>query len=877
MRYLASLFARLRDLFQRDTMERDLKDELEGHVTSDAVFLEGRGLSPHEALRMARARLGGFDAVADSTRAAWGGASLAGAWHYVRIGARALRRSPLFTGASIVTLLLCSAGLTVTGTLLYRVAVAPLPWPEYQRMVRIAEEHRRLGTGGATTSIPNFLEWRTRATDFERIAIAAGDVRINLTNGDDAESVRAARISDGWPEVFGQRALLGRTFEPADLRAGGPPVILLGTSLWRRIFASDPGIIGRIIRVNGMSVTVVGVLPAGFGEPGEATEAWIPINLGGGMAQNRWARGFTAAGRLKPGVGLESARAKFDALSLELEREFPGPNTEQVARVTPWAAVVLGDLPRVLRVLAGGSLLVLLIGAANVGYLAIVRLAKRRDELAVRVAFGAGRGELFKQLLVEHGLLVMAGGAGGIVLGWAVLRVLPALAADALPRSGLAAFAPAVAVTVLVALLALAAAVTAIALAGIGRIVLLDRLRGGPRTSEDRSDARGRYLFVSGQVASAFVLILAAGLVLRSVRVLLRIDPGFDPVAVATARLAPRGTAYLRPEAMDQYAARVRSAVQSLPGAVAVTVADEAPVAGDGVGWTYVVEGQPAPEPGSEPSLSTHIVGPGYMEALRIPLVAGDLGPLDRGQGDAVVVSERFARDLPFPSPLGHRIKLGSAASDNPWLTIVAVVGDVRHGGLGSVPAPDVYQPFASGGLGGILTVMARFSTDPAGRAAEFRHALSTVDATIPAFDVRMLDDLVRSSVARTRFLQLVLEGFAALALVLAISGVLGVQALAASQTQRAQAIRLALGARPWSVVGDVLRRGAIATAVGLAAGVVLGLAGARLLRGLLFETSVADPIVLVSTSLIFAAIAALANLAPAWMIARTDPARVLR
>jgi len=240
-------------------------------------------------------------------------------------------------------------------------------------------------------------------------------------------------------------------------------------------------------------------------------------------------------------------------------------------------------------------------------------------------------------------------------------------------------------------------------------------------------------------------------------------------------------------------------------------------------------------------------------------------------------VSERFAHDFPSGSPIGRRFKLGSAAADNPWLTIVAVVGDVRHGGLGAAPAADVYQPIQSGGLGGSISVLARFSSNPAGRVTEFRQALSAVDPAVPALEVRLPDDLVRSSVARTRFLQQVLEAFALLALVLAVSGVLGVQALAASQTRQAQAIRIALGARPWRVIGDVLRRGAAATLVGLIGGVALGLAGARLLRGVLFETSPTDPVVLTTTVLLFAAAAAAANLVPAVMIARTEPANVLR
>jgi len=797
----------------------------------------------------------------------------------LRYAVRTLVERPGFAVVAALTIALGVGGTTAMFGVVDAVLLRPLPYAEPDRLVMLWT--RTPGAPQAAASWPEFVDWREQNHSFEDMAAWRGQ-SVNLTGGAEPERVIGAFVSDRFFPLLGAHAVLGRTFtaeetDPASAR----PVVVLGHGLWRRRFGSDRGILGRSLILNGQSHTVVGVLGPDF-DAGNApangwfmgTDVFLPVSYF--PNKKGLVRGETeilVIGRLRPDVSLTQARTDMAVVARRLEQAYPDTHAGRSVEIVPLHDQIVGSYRPALLVLLGAVGLVLLIACANVASLLLARAGRRRRELAVRAALGAGRRRLLRQLLTESALLALLGGVLGLVAGhWGLALLLSVAPAGVVPASvGLDGRVMAFALVLTAATGLCFGLVPAL---HASRADLDSVLKEAGRGGSGAAGHRFRDALVVAEVTFSLVLLVGAGLLLRSAVALQRAEIGFRPDHVLTAEFRLPPSKYQEPRAIAAFFRRTLERLRAVPGIESAALVRAVPFSGNGGSMTYEVEGQPEPSPGREPVAQLNIVSPDYFRTMGIPQVAGrDFDEHDTADVPVVaVVNRTMARQLwPDVDPLGRRVRLREAG----WVTVIGVVGDVRHSGPSEPPQPQIYTTHEQDARI-FACIVARTAGDPMAMAAPMRAALWSVDKDQPVWKVRAMEDLVTGSREAARAVSLLVGVFAAMALALAGVGIYGVMAYSVSQRTREIGIRMALGAASDRVLRLVVGRALALTGIAIVIGAAGATALARLLGTLLFGVGPTDPATFAAAAVTLAVVGVLAAYLPARRAARIDPVRAL-
>jgi putative ABC transport system permease protein len=818
---------------------------------------------------------GGLGARADDARIAWSGAVFPGL-DALRVDARhilrGLRRRPLFPLAVISTLALAGGLSVVVFAILDTTLLRPMPYADADRLVSIGSKWT--GFDHSSVSIPEYLDYRARNRSLNGIS-ASASASFNLLTGDGPERLLGARVTASFFDVLGVRPALGRVFTADEDRPGVPRLVVLSFGLWSRRFGADPGVVGRRVRFDFGDCEVIGVMPPDLRLPGPETELWIPLSINTSSPGPRGNHNRQVIARLKPGVGLEQARSDLHRLALELQREHPDSYPVESGWNTSVRGLrdhLFGDFRTPLSLLMAAVMFVLLIACANVANLMAARASERRHELATRTALGAPRLRLLQHALLEGALLGAGGGAAGLALGSGVLELLRSQLPERLPVPDHLATDLRVA--------AFALGLTALA----GALASLATLRGrsmsalsSHRASSDRGPHRARVVVTAFEIALATFLLVAGGAALRGFAELVRRDPGVATDHVATARVTALSR-YAQLAELAGYFDRLVTSVAQTPGVTHAGLGSELPLSGDTSDRVFVIEGQDhAGQPPLDEQMRT--VGGEYFQALGIPLLRGRFfDRRDAPEAERVAIISRLAATKYWgdQNPIGKRVNFGGAGSNEPWTTIVGVVGDVRHTGLDSPFVPMLYVPVSQFPERS-LSVVARLAPWRQDGASFIAEAVRAVDPSQPVFAQRMMDDWMARSVAEPRFSLTLLGLFAMLAIALTAVGIYGVMSTLVTRRTRELGVRLALGARPAIMLQLVLRDGAFITGVGLTTGLLASGIASAVMGALLIGTRIADPVTIGAVVLVVLGVALLACYIPARRAMRVDPVVALR
>jgi predicted permease len=873
------MLRRLFHLLRPRALEREMDDEMRFHVEMEAADLVARGVPRDEARRRALLTFGGVERFKDEGRDARGVGPLEDFLRDIRFGARSLRRRPGFAAVVVLTLAVGIGGTTAIFGAVHGVLLSPLPYREPERIITVWTSDRIEGREQDDVAPGNFLDWRERQRSFATFA-AAQPFSMDYVGPNGPEHLGTWLVTEGFFETFGVRPLLGRVFMPEEYIAGRNNVAVIGEEVWRSRFNADRSIIGRQLTLDSIPRTIIGIMPRSFRFPPER-EVWQPQVFESRDKTARRATYLTVVGRLAPGVTLAGAQSDLGAVSAQLAREYPRTNTGVGVNLVPLPEQMVGHVRSALLILLGAVGLVLLIACGNVAGLLLARAVQREREVAVRVALGAGRGRILRQLAAESLVLAMAGGIAGLIVAFGGLAAIRALGPETLPRLDELAIGPAV--------LAFAMATTlgAAVVFGIAPAVhatptdVRARLAAGSaRSGAGRPRRRLQNGFVVVQFALALVLLVGAGLLVRSFVSLLRVERGFDPHNVLAVTIQSWG--YFRsPERRAGFVREAAERLAALPGVQAAGMTSSLPFA-PAIGQAesgFEVEGRPPASPDQAESVAASAVTSGYFAALRIPLRRGrHFAATDVASAAPVaIVSEALVRrHWPDESPLGKRIKLSGGGSPPPLRTIVGVVADVRHGGLHEPPRPTVYVPHAQSPTGANAFVI-RTTGDPLAALGQVRATFREINAAMPLASTTTLESLLDDSLRERRFHLALLGAFAVVALLLAALGVYGVMSHATSERTHEIGVRMALGARGADVLAMVMRQGATLAVAGAIGGLLGAAAVTRLLRGMLFGVTPLDPVAYVVAGALLLVAAALACYLPARRAARLDPVRALR
>jgi putative ABC transport system permease protein len=883
----------LRRLFRlaagRSTTTDDVAAELELHVTLRAEELVAEGMSLEQARAEALRRFGDLAAIQKTVtainrekeramrRSEWFDSVLSD----FRQALRGLRRSPGFALGTALTLGLGIGLNTAIFSVFDGVLLRPLPFAEPDELVRLWSSKADRGLRFFSVSIPDFEDWKAQATSFARMAAFDRQQDLTLTGTEAPVQIQGARISAGLFALLGVTPALGRLFSAEEDAPGAPGrPLVISDATWRNRFGADSAALGRVMTLNGEPWTVIGVMPRDFFIPGNPAEVWMPLGSGAAVS-DRGNRFLRVLGRLKPGVSIESARGELLTIAGRLGTQYPASNAGwTVTSLSLSDAVVGEEFKSAVTILLGAVGLVLLIACVNVSTMVLGRSTTRSRELAVRAALGAGTGRLGRLLLAEGLVLGAIGGAFGVALAVALVRLLHALEPPNLPRLDLVSVNGSV--LALAALLAIGCGLLfgLVPLRRASRAPLLQSLReGGRGVAGGRSGQRTQRVLVVAEMTFAVLLLSGAGLLIQSLIRLQQVDLGFEGRNILAVRLTLPRTRYEgRGPAVRFYTGLLERA-RALPGVRAVAAVSVVPLGGTNTGTVFAVEGRPLPDPKSTPDADVRAATPGYFQLMNIPLLVGrDFTEQDDSTAAlAAVISATTARRYwPDASPLGARIRVGDILR-GPLAEVVGVVGDVRHLSLESPEhRPMIYFPLRSTGTLSMTVVLAGAS-DPGSLTGVFRREVNAMDPGLPLSTVRVMDEIVADAFTQRRFNVIVLGLFAFAALVLAGIGLYGVMAYAVSQRTHELGVRLALGAQRRDVVRMVL--GESLRLVG--GGVVLGVAGALLLNGLLstmlFEVKPNNPVALIGASALLLGIALLGSFLPARRASRVDPMTTLR
>ncbi len=876
-------FARLANLLRFSRRESDLAREIESHLALLEEDFTRRGLPPEAARLAARRAYGGVAQAQELHRDARSFPWLEQVLKDARYGARTLLRAPVFSLVAVVTLALGIGANTAIFSVVNAVLLRPLPYRHADRLV-VA-----LHGGSDPVSPANYLDWRDQGRSFQAME-AAEYWSANFTGGDTPEHLLGLRVTQKLLPMLGVDPLLGRLFVAGEDRQGSEHEVVLSHRLWQRLFNGDANVLGKPITLNSEAYTVVGIMPAGFKfAPFWATRAemWVPLAFGD-RVHNRGGNSLRIFARLKPGVTLGQARAEMAAITARLERQYPGTNRDVV--LTPLKEKVVGRIETPLVTLLCACGFVLLIACANVAHMLLARTSGRQKEIAVRTALGAGRGRVIGQLLTENLLLAALGAAAGLLVASWGIRALVALSPAYIPRVETVAIDRGV-VLFLFATTAITAVIFGLVPAmHVATGNLSDSLKDGGRAGSDGvSRNRLRGFLVASEFALAFMLLIGAGLMIRSFVALQSVDPGFNPHRVLSMVVSVAGSNESEEGRRAVFYRQLLHRVRTLPGVESAGAINHLPLAGDLWGWPFAIEGRPKPRPGESPTAIYRIAMPGYFQTMRLPVLRGRaIAEADDARAPGVVmINERAAAAYwPGQDPLGQRVSFDDDKRDPPtWLTVIGVVKNARQEDWASPPYPEVYlaalqnQDFLGGRDSHIayITLVARTIGDPADLASAVKRTVWSFDRNLPISQVLTMDQVVADATSQPRFEMLLFGMFAAVALVLAAVGIYGVMNYSVSQRTREIGIRISLGASHAAVVRMVVRQGMMQALAGTAAGVAGALLLGQLMTKMLYGVQPDDPLTFGGVALVLGAVALLASSVPARKATRIEPTVALR
>ncbi|MDQ3139073.1 MAG: ABC transporter permease [Gemmatimonadota bacterium] len=795
-------------------------------------------------------------------------------WRDIRYAVRQLARSRGFTAIAVLTLALGIGANTAIFSVVNAVLLRPLPYADPASLVLV----REIRPDGSLNSVsfPNFTDWRAQGGVFRTMALFR-EQQFNVAGLTGPERISGALVSADFFRVLGREPALGRTFAGDEDRPGRDAVVVISHEVWQGRFGGATDVVGRVLRVDGKPMTVIGVAAAGFRLP-EQANVWVPVSHDAAdILENRGLHAYYVVGRLVPGVARPAAHATLGALAASLGREHPASNQGWSISVEALQASLVQEVRPSLLVLLGAVGFVLLIASTNVANMMLARATVRRRELSIRTALGASRGRLIRQLLTESVLLALLGGALGLMLAMWGVEALLALGPVGLLRGQQRILDG----SVLGFTLATAAVTSLI----FGLVPALHAVRQDPEAAlrQDGRSAGGverqrtRRVLVVAEIALSLLLLLGAGLMVRSFIRLQSVDAGFNAEGVVTARLSlSRGDADTA-RVIGFYRDLVER-VRAIPGVTAGAAVSYLPLSREGARYRFNVEGQPPIAPQLRPGADFYVVTPGYFAALGIPLLRGrDLGPQDGWDAPAVVIiNESIARQFwPGRSPIGQRLTFGEP-SDDAWLTVVGVAPDVKQRSLTGESRPQVYAPHAQVGMEE-MAVVARTGLDAAALGPAIRAIAKGLDAGVPVSEIRTLGDVRSASISSDRFRTLLVGTFALLALVLAAIGIYGVISYGVAQRSREIGIRMALGARPPEILKLVIGDGMLTVAVGVLVGVMAAAGLSRFLESLLYGVEPHDPTTFIGVTLLIGVVALAASVIPARRAVRVDPVVALR
>jgi predicted permease len=883
MNRMRILAVRAKGLFSRSRRESELEAELESHLEAIAEESIRQGMAPEEARRVARREFGGLEQTKELYREQRGLPSLETFLEDIRFGARMLAKNPGFTIVAVLTLALGIGANAAIFSVVDAVLLRPLAYKDADRLVTI------LHNGDNPVAVANYIDWRDQSSSFE--AMGAADYwSANLSGIDSPEHILGLSVTQSLLTLLGVEPLLGRLFVAGEDQKGAEHEVILSYGLWQRRFAGDSKVVGKVITLDGEPYTVLGVMPRTFKfAPFWATRAemWVP-NAFGDRIHNRGGNSLRIFARLKQDVALSEARAEIATITARLEQKFPGTNRDVV--VTPLKQNVVGQVKAPLLLLLGAVGFVLLIACANVAHMLLARSATRQKEIAVRTALGAPRTRVIRQFLTENLLLAAMGASAGLLLAVWGTRALVALSPAFIPRVDTIGIDARV-ILFLIGVTVLTGMVFGLAPAMHASAVnLMDTLKDGGRGGSDGNRRnRLRSFLVASEFALALILLIGAGLMVRSFFALQSIDPGFNPNRVLSMAVSVAGTQESEPHRRAIFYQQLIERVRALLGVEAAGGINHLPLAGDMWGWPFAIEGRGKPLPGESPVGVYRIVMPGYFETMRLPVLRGrEIAATDDASAPGVVlINEKAARKYwPGENPLGKHIAFDDDKAASPtWLTVIGIVRDAKQENWAEAPYPEVYlAALQNGGFLGereshasYITLVVRTRGNPAALSAMIKNTVWSLDRNLAISEVLTMDDVVAEANAQPRFEMALLGVFAGVALMLAAVGIYGVMSYSVARRTHEIGIRISLGASRTDVLRLVVRQGMVLALAGSGAGIIGALLLSRLMTKLLYGVLPTDPVTFTGVAVLLMFVALAANYLPARRATRVDPIVALR
>jgi predicted permease len=889
---------RLRSLFRWAQADQELDDELRDHLERNIQQYVAQGMTQEEARRRARLDLGGIEQTKEKCRDARRVNWIQDFVQDLHVSLRMLHNSAGFTVVAIVTLALGIGASTAIFSIVNAVLLSPLPFPEPDRLVRIAFNEPGLGLRGVPFSVPELDDLRNRAGIFTDVS-TIGSASVNVTGTSHPERLEFLVTHPNYFSMLGVTPQIGRLFGPQDFALGFAPVAVISDGLWRRSYGADPRVIGRTIRLDNDPYTIIGVLPPEFRHPGPTVSGNPEEFSTAGFSADpapppaRSTRFMPACmGRLKPGITLQQAQARLTAMAAQIRYDFPTdypPQNQWTIEIQPLQKALVGNVRPMLLVLLGAVILIVLIVSLNIANLLLARASGRQQEMAVRCALGATRGRMIRQMLTESMLLSVIGGAGGVLTTVGTIGFILRLVPSNIPRLNevridWVVLAFALAISVLTGLaFGLAPALQS------AKAAFSSAIREGARGSgSSAKTGRLRDTLIVSELAFAVVLMVAAGLLLRTLRGLLQEDPGFNPTQVVAANLPlpepndPKADPYLSLAQQTAFKRELLRRMRAIPGIKLAAITSALPTTDLTLHPAESIDALAIEDSPVESSLDLRAerirISPDYFKVMQTALLGGRFftdGDQD-GKQPVAIIDETTARKYwANRDPLGHTLRFGQDPT-RPRITVVGIVGDIKNDGLDTAGVPHIYVPMYQS-LDRDLSVVLQTSLPAKILEPQIRQEIQSIDPGLPVFNVSSMNDVLDRSLASRRFSAELVGGFAGVALLLASIGIYGLLAYMVGQRSREIGIRMALGARRWDVLKLILGKGVLLASVGIVAGAIVSAATASMMASLLYGVQPHDLLVFVAVPLLLFAVAVLASYLPARRATKLDPIVALR
>jgi putative ABC transport system permease protein len=790
----------------------------------------------------------------------------------LKFGIRMLFKRLSFTAVVVLTLALSISATTVVFSVVNALLLRSLSYSNPDQLINVWSVFK--SNNKAYASAGNFREWQERNQSFQSLA-AYDSLKFNLTGGDRPEAVDVALVTANLFPLLGVQPVRGRGIQTEEEQPGNK-VAVISDGLWQRRFGADAGVVGKQLVLDGDSYTVIGIMPSGFTFP-EKTDVWLPLSFAPEELTDRGYNHLAVVGRLKPGVELRQAQAEMSALMDDQTRRFPNENSGRSMRLVTFQQNLVGDIRTALWILSGAVFLVLLIACANIANLLMARAASRQKDIAIRVGLGASRRRLIQQLLTESLLLSLLGGVIGLVFAYGGLQILTTVGPANIPRLSEVTIDGRVLVFTTVVSLLTGIIFGLIPAFQATKPDINEWLKDGQRSSSGGpSGKRARNWLVVTEMALALILLIGAGLLIKSFMILWQVEPGFNSRNVLTMAISPSPPKYNNRSDRAALCLRLLEQVKSTPGVVAVGVVNQLPFSGRNLGLNFTIVGQPPARPEDTASANYRVITPGYLQAMGIPLKRGrDFNEHDtRETTPTALINEALAKQyFANEDPIGKQLSIEGQQAPR---EIVGVIGDVKQIKLDAEGRSEIYVPYQQFAVPA-MNIVVRTQTDPGSMTSAVLQQISRVDPDQPVFQVKTMDQYLGESMAQRRLSTVLLGVFAALALVLAAIGVYGVMSYLVGQRTREIGIRMALGAKQLDILKLVVGHGMWLAFLGIALGVAAALLLTRIMTNSLYGISASDPLTYIGISLLLAVVALLACLIPARRAIKVDPNIALR